>query len=306
MATSATVVPGATPAPLASITLADGRSLSYDRLGDPAGTPVMVMHGWGDSRLARPNDAPTAATGADMVFVDRPGAGQSSPHPERTLLSWADDVTALAGHLGWTRFAVIGWSGGGPHALACAWRLQDRISRVVLVACAPPLSDHPELLRHVHPKFRILTSLAKLDRELAVRLMTLTVEGYRRDPERAFARQFVGMLGPSDRRALADPDIRAAVMASMSDAVAHGIEGYICEGELLALRPWGFRPSQLAVPVSLWQGVGDRLIRPTATWWLAGQLPANTVTTMADEGHWLYYRAFARIVADAIGGDHRR
>ena len=77
-----------------------------------------------------------------MVCPDRPGVGRSDPHPERTIPGYADDISALADALGFGRFAVLGYSGGAPYALACGARLPERISAVGTMARAGP-HDRP-------------------------------------------------------------------------------------------------------------------------------------------------------------------
>jgi pimeloyl-ACP methyl ester carboxylesterase len=119
---------------------ADGRRLTYCDNGDPAATPVISHHGTPGSRLVRhpDEDAMLADLGLRMISYDRPGYGESDPQPGRRVVDAADDVAALADHLGIDRFAVVGTSGGGPHALACSARLGPRISRVGSWSAAPP------------------------------------------------------------------------------------------------------------------------------------------------------------------------
>jgi pimeloyl-ACP methyl ester carboxylesterase len=113
----------------AAIPLADGRQIGVLEAGDPAGAPVLYFHGLGASRRsAHPDGAIAAALGVRVVALDRPGIGLSTPRPGRTLLDWADDVAAVADALGIDRFAILGWSGGAAHALACAHRLGARVT----------------------------------------------------------------------------------------------------------------------------------------------------------------------------------
>jgi pimeloyl-ACP methyl ester carboxylesterase len=100
---------------------ADGRRLAYRDRGDPAATPIVSHHGTPGSRLDRhpDEDAILAELGVRMIAYDRPGYGESDPQPGRRVVDAAGDVSAVADHLGIERFAVVGTSGGGPHALAC-------------------------------------------------------------------------------------------------------------------------------------------------------------------------------------------
>jgi pimeloyl-ACP methyl ester carboxylesterase len=61
-----------------------------------------------------------------VLCPDRPGIGRSDPHPERTIPGYANDVNTLVDAMGFERFAVLGYSGGGPYALACGAKLSER------------------------------------------------------------------------------------------------------------------------------------------------------------------------------------
>ena len=113
-----------------TLTLADGRALAWSTFGDPAGSPVVWHHGGLSCRLdAQRGDTAAREAGVRLIAPDRPGIGGSDRDPGRTVASWAADVAALADHLGLDRFATVGWSAGGPHALATAAGLGDRVTR---------------------------------------------------------------------------------------------------------------------------------------------------------------------------------
>ncbi len=123
--------------------LPDGRRLGYAEFGAPRGRPVFFFHGFPGSRL----EAELAATAAArwnlrIIAADRPGIGLSDRRPGRTLANWADDVRTLADSLGLERFAVLGISGGGPYAIACAARLADRLTAAGTIGGLAPL-DRP-------------------------------------------------------------------------------------------------------------------------------------------------------------------
>ena len=125
-----------------TLRLPDGRILAYDDVGDPAGAPVVYLHGTPDSRLARPPDHLTAAAGVRLVAVDRPGAGDSDPHPAARLLSLGADVEALLDHLSVPKAILVGWSAGGLFALAAATTLGERVAGVGLIATLPPVEAY--------------------------------------------------------------------------------------------------------------------------------------------------------------------
>src|SRR6476661_2822678 len=131
------------------IRLPDGRALGFAEWGDPAGRPVFLFHGTPGSRLSRhPDESQARAQGVRLITVDRPGYGLSDPLPRRRLLDWPADVAALAAALRLERFALVGVSGGGPHALACAYACPDRVTAVALIGGAGPMDD-PVALRQM-------------------------------------------------------------------------------------------------------------------------------------------------------------
>src|SRR5205823_6605134 len=131
------VAPGERHSRVAS--LSGGRRLGYADWGDPDGRPLLFFHGTPASRLAVEwADGSAAEHGIRLLSLDRPGHGLSDPAPGRSLLDWARDIDAFADALGLERFAVAGWSGGGPYVLACAYALTDRLAdAVVLSGCGP-------------------------------------------------------------------------------------------------------------------------------------------------------------------------
>jgi pimeloyl-ACP methyl ester carboxylesterase len=131
------------------VALPDGRWLAYAEFGDPQGRPVLFLHATpGYRRNPWATDAELRSAGVRLIAPDRPGVGRSAPKPQRRLLDWPDDVRQLADALGLERFAVVGFSNGGPHAAACADRLGPRITATALVAPLPPL-DAPGAVRQL-------------------------------------------------------------------------------------------------------------------------------------------------------------
>lgn len=122
------------PGDLRTIKLRDGRRLEYVHTGDVSGKPVFLLHGLPGGCLGLP-DAP-AQSGVCVIAPGRPGYGASDPVPGRRIADWTEDIEYLADHLGFARFAVIGYSMGGPYALACGCLLPGRVSAIALVSAA--------------------------------------------------------------------------------------------------------------------------------------------------------------------------
>ncbi len=123
-----------------SVTLPDGRVLAYEEYGEPAGFPVLSFHGGMSSRLdAAPAHGAAVAAGVRLVSPDRPGMGLSTYQPERRLMDWPADVERLTAALDIDRFAVMGWSAGGPYAAVCAAKMGGRVTAAALLSSAVPL-----------------------------------------------------------------------------------------------------------------------------------------------------------------------
>ena len=124
------------------IKLRDGRRLGYAEFGDPRGKPVLFFHGYPGSRWDGAETGHAAEhVGVRLIAPDRPGMGLSDYQPNRRLLDWPQDVLELTNVLELDHFAVIGYSGGGPYALACAFQLDTRLSAVGVIAGIGPLTE---------------------------------------------------------------------------------------------------------------------------------------------------------------------
>ena len=140
--------------------LQDGRRLGFAQYGDPEGSPVIVFHDlWGNRSIRHPDDSILVRLGVRLIGVDRPGYGMSTRKVGRSLMDVVDDVMLLSKALKLERFAILGFSAGGPYALACAYRFPQIVSRCAVIAPLPPL-DHALGFRALHPFYGRLFQLA--------------------------------------------------------------------------------------------------------------------------------------------------
>ena len=212
---------GLVDAPTRTFTTRDGRRLAYAEAGAPGGRAVVYHHGLWNSRLSHgPDPAWCAANGIRFLAPDRPGIGGSSPVPRRSILDWAGDVEVLADSLGLDRFGVVGFSGGGPFALACAARLPDRVSGVVLAGAYGPL-DTPGATTGFRRDLAATIVLARHAPAVVEALFVLPAYAARRDPE-GFARRR-GRGAPAADREVGDrPEVFARAAHGAVEACRAG------------------------------------------------------------------------------------
>jgi pimeloyl-ACP methyl ester carboxylesterase len=198
------------------------------------------------------------------------------------VLDWPVDVTAVADALGLQRFAVLGYSGGVPYALACGQLLPDRVTAVTLVGCVGP-DDEPGLIAGLSPQ----VARSRRDSRCHPRRAWLTWAGVRfalaRYPDRVLARTMSALPDP-DRAALTEPALAQAYLQDLRTALRQGPRGAVTDMALMAT-PWGLRPELIRVPVRIWQGEQDRNAPPLMARELAALIPDCTATMCPDDGH---------------------
>ena len=263
-----------------SFSLPDGRSLSWAEYGHGDGISVLFFHGGNDSRFAGRLLADAAERAAvRLICPDRPGFGGSTFQPGRRLIDWPSDVSALVDHLGSTEFVVLGHSGGGPHALACAQAMASRIRAVATVSSAAP---PPASNRGMHPLFRFVNVLMKSS-ALYRPMARSQLSQMRGSPDRWL--RMWGRMQPADgalfkRR----PEVARVIVAEMTEGARPGIDGIVHEAGLYH-QDWGFPLSSVTVPVHIWHGRRDRQAAVAWAQHLHETIPGATLSIVDDGGH---------------------
>jgi len=235
--------------------------------------------------------------GMRYVTVSRPGFGESDPHPGRTLLDFADDIAALADHLGHERFAVAGVSAGGPYALACAHALPERVAAAAVVSSMSPGAP-PDLAPGISPMLRIgLRAVRRLPRACGWAGDGLLMIARRN--RGLVARTMMLFASPADRRLLRDPEARELAVASFLAAAAGGVSRMIGDYLLCAGR-WGFEPRDVRGHVHLWHGVQDGFVPVSQALELAAALPSVQTALDPGEAHFFYRRRLREILTELV------
>lgn len=278
---------GAAPDGVSFVEVAGGRRLAWSEYGDPDGAPVVWHHGGLSCRLdAARAHRPALEAGVRLIAPDRPGIGWSDRDPGRTVAGWGVDVGALVDQLGIDRCATVGWSAGGPHALASAAALGARVTRVATCGGMAPLRDRADTKALGLAADRLLVPLSRRFPWGARRVVSLA--SGRRGPEKAKA-QMLKLLGPADRAALADLPAEAVVLweDGAIGTFAHGYAGTVDDYRAFGSPDWGFALTEVTVPVDCWQGAEDDLVPRAHTERLAGSLPEGTLRVVPGCGHFL-------------------
>ena len=261
------------------IQISDGRTLSYAEYGVPDGRPVFYFHGFPGSRFDWQlfgDDQLLKEMNARILAPDRPGYGFSDSLSHRTILDWPADVVELADALNMNRFAVLGVSGGGPYAAACAKEIGDRLTATGIVSGMGP-SNSPGM------KDGVSWTLPGLPGIIRKAILMLTSMGLRKNPDTFLARSRE-TLAEVDRMLLTEPTLADAFVLGLQEAFRRGIGGADQEARLYT-HPWGFDLHAISAQVHLWHGDQDLNVPVSVGRFIAESLPDCRATFLESEGH---------------------
>src|SRR5262249_7784768 len=270
--------------PNQQIWLPDGRRLGFAEYGEAEGKPILYFHGWPSSRLeARAMRAIIAEMGLRIIAPDRPGYGLSDFKPERAMVDWTDDVRALVDRLELAEFAVLGISGGGPYSAACAARLAERLTSVLLVGSMGP-TDTPEATEGMVQLNRWLLAFARNAPWIAQRAAGFCLRTLWGTGDQVIPEQIESCLPESDQQTLSDPELRRLLTESSREGLRPGVDGAAWDGFLFS-RPWGFDFQEIRTSVYLWHGEKDVVVPASMGHFLAKKIPGCIAKFYPEDGH---------------------
>jgi pimeloyl-ACP methyl ester carboxylesterase len=270
-----------------TVTLPDGRIVAYAEYGNPTGRPIIFFHGTPSGRLINPQAIKAGFGGTRLIAIDRPGYGRSDVHTEGGMLEWAADVVWLADTLEIDQFAVLGTSGGGPYAAACAYKYPQRVSTVILVSCPAPYL--PDRSSEAQPA----NATDGLDEDaVAARSMSWPEflkwftdrQGTARPDVEEVLILMANTMSEVDKRVISLPEVQASFRTTYPNSFRQGIVGWAWDVWTLS-RPWGFRFEDMCVPTFLWQGELDQAVVADEGRYLAATIPNCKATFCSDVGH---------------------
>ena len=268
-----------------AVTTADGRTLAVREVGDAEGVPVLTLHGTPASGLPYgPHAVDAKEKGIRLISYDRPGYAGSTRAKGRTVADCAEDAAAICDALGIERFCLWGISGGGPHALAMAALLPDRVAAAA--ALAPPAPFGAEGLDYYDGMGEqnieeIGAVLAGEEQHLAV----LERDGaeFLKSSPKELVQAWRTLLGPADVELLGGP-IAPYIYESTREGIEDGLDGWF-DDDVAFFTDWGFEVESIRVPVLHWQGEQDRFVPPGHGEWLAARIPGVDFRLTAEDGH---------------------
>ena len=278
----------------------DGRVLDVATVGREDGIALVFHHGTPSSLiLFKPFVEAAVSRGLRYISYSRPGYGNSTRQPDR-LVDCAADTANLMDQLGADRFYTIGWSGGGPHALACAALLPRRVIAASTITGLAPWDS---------PNLDWLAGMGKENVEEFTTALTGPDElrSYLEHETSTFANvtgdQIISALGDVvddvDKVALRG-QFGAFLAESSREAVRNGFWGWF-DDDIAFTRDWGFDLSKIKVHVTVWQGTKDRMVPLTHGRWLAERVPGACAHMLAEHGHLsLALRTFGKVLDDLI------
>lgn len=277
--------------------LPDGRRMAFAEFGDVDGVTVVLLHGNPGSRLACPDLPTTRELGIRLVTFDRPGFGGSDPAPLHRLPDVAADLVHLLDHLGLDRVAVLGWSGGGPYALAFAALHPTRVIRAVSLS-GSELADDPELLATRTPRAaRLIERLRNGDLE-ALSEVESGFGFYAQDPRAIIGLTLANESDP-DRRLMSRPEVAEPLAIMWEEGARQGAIGVAAGWAALWALDRGFDPGELEAPVTVWHGAADVVVPVGAARRLADAIPQASLRIIPGEGHLIALEHWRGILEDA-------
>lgn len=228
-------------------------------------------------------EGPAHARGWRVVCVARPGYGDSSRRRGRCVVDGVDDTNAVLDELGVSSCLVAGGSGGGPHALACAARLERATAVLVISGIAPWDADGLDVTAGMSQENLVAFQKALEGEDALRQLLDAMVPSLRQVPAAQILESLARTLPAVDRELLTE-ELAEDMVEALQEGTRTGVDGWV-DDALAFVRPWGFRVEDIVRPVSLWQGAEDPSVPVAHGRWLAAHVPGVRAHILDGEGH---------------------
>jgi len=274
-------------------TTRQGMKLAFHEYGDPQGIPLFFYHGTGSHVHGMLLHKPGRKHGFRIIAPDRPGVARSDFRHGWTILEYAQNMADLADELGIPTFGAIGISGGGPSLMASAFAIPDRLSCVVDLACAMPLYQDPEMIKHLGAMDRLY---AELGSHLPLSLFEIPfsllgmMQTFMKSPK-SFAKMFDSSLCPADKELFKLPELQYLFMRDFQELFRHGAEGPAYDAQTV-YKEWGFSLADIDIHIEVFQGTADIFIPRQFSEYLAHTAKNVRLNLIEGQGHF-YHLAYS-------------
>ena len=285
-----------------NIAVGDDRQIGFAEFGDPQGRAVFWLHGTPGARRQIPMEARVYAEQRQirLIGIDRPGIGSSTPYQYDAVFAFADDLRTIADTLGIDKMEVIGLSGGGPYALACAAAMPDRVVAAGVIGGVAPTMGSDAIAGgvmgsvglRVAPLLQVAGGPIGLAASVLIRLIR---------PLASPAADLYGRVSPeADRRLLARPEIKAMFLDDLLNGSRKQMAAPFADVVVFA-RDWGFRLDEVKVPVRWWHGDHDHIVPFDHGLHVVARLPDVEMYHLPGESHLAGLGRAEEILSTMIG-----
>jgi pimeloyl-ACP methyl ester carboxylesterase len=278
----------------------DGRTLEAATLGHPSGQTIVFHHGTPGSTVMVQNYEPLLEFG-NFFFVttSRAGYGRSSRLEGRDVAAVVSDVTTVLDFFHRDTYAVMGWSGGGPHALACAALGAPRCLGAVSLASVAPIDVDFDWTEGMGPENLEEFALARQEGPAFEEFVASLGSDMAEATEGNIIELFGGLLPEIDKEVLANDRVRHLFVNAVRHGFVNGWRGHY-DDDVAFVSPWGFDPVAITVPVAVWYGDADLMVPPTHGAWLASHLACASAHHQPKDGHLSLFQNHVEEVASNL------
>jgi len=264
--------------------LADGRRLDIRISGKVGALPLVFHHGTpGAATPVRALERAAHQRGLRLVTTSRPGYGDSSRDRGRSVVDVAGDTAEVLQAIGADRCLVAGWSGGGPHALACAARLSATAAVLVIAGVAPYAAEGLNWTAGMGDE-NVVEFTSALGGEDQLRPYLNEQREHLKAVTVTDIISSLDTLLPDVDRAVLTDEFGEDMASGFREALRTGVDGWL-DDDLAFTMPWGFDFDEISIPVMLWQGSADLMVPFAHGQWLSSRLPGVAAHLEQGEGH---------------------
>ena len=281
-----------------TLILKDGRKLGFAEYGVPAGQPVFHFYGSGGSRLDHPPPEDILSRlNIRFISVDRPGNGLSDFQAGRRLIDWAKDIGQLADHLGIEQFYVDGHSAGGPHALACAHQLPERVIAGAAISSVAPMS-RPGAYAGM-PLFNQILARSACHIPLITQLIRWMMRNMIMGDFEKTSQQLMASIPDSDKTVLYHSQTAESFVRAVREGFRSGSRGVAQDDALINL-DWGVDLACVRPRIDIWHGEADVNVPIGAAKYLRDMLPHTQATFFPGKGHFFIWKYWEEILSALV------